>query len=170
MWVLVFLGAPENLRHDRGIQFVSPRFQAMEAEAGINCRPADVEAPNASGFREIYHAPLRKTLLDRQISYGMTSIDEMVDERPRYPGHPSKKAQKVTRSVGVNDVYLLEISVMCIYSTVRPEGICPMLFVFGALPKHPLPGTLPSAAPQVGRMLIMETSREEYMKSLARYF
>ena len=36
MWVLVYLGPPDNLRHDQGTQFVSPKLQAMTAEAGIS--------------------------------------------------------------------------------------------------------------------------------------
>ncbi len=43
MWVLSYLGAPDNLRHDQGTQFVSPSFQAMAAEAGITCRPVGID-------------------------------------------------------------------------------------------------------------------------------
>lgn len=164
MWVLVYLGAPDNLRHDQGTQFVSPRFQKMAAEAGITCRPVGIEAPNAMGVGERYHAPLRKTFMKLQESYGMKPLDEMVEELPRGPGRPRKNARKITRPVGVKDEYLLDISIMCINSTVGPEGICPILLVFGAMPKLPLPSTLPSAVPQAERMMMMEKAREEYMK------
>lgn len=54
--------------------------------------------------------------------------------------------------------------------TVIPEGICSALFVFGAIPKLPLPGTLPSEVPQAEKimMMMMETAREEYMKILGQ--
>eukprot|EP00171_Calliarthron_tuberculosum_P022726 IDg22726t1 len=52
MWVLVYLGAPDNLRHDQGTQFVSSKLQAMAAEAGISCRPVGFESAHAMGVGE----------------------------------------------------------------------------------------------------------------------
>jgi len=89
MWVLVYLGAPDNLRHDQGTQFVSPRLQQMAAEAGITCRPVGIEAPNAMSVGERYHAPLRQTFLKLQMTYGMKPMSEEV-ELPKGPGRPKK--------------------------------------------------------------------------------
>ena len=61
MWCLIYLGPPDNPRHDQGRQFVSPRLQFMAAEAGVACRPVGVESPNAMSLRERYTAPLRKS-------------------------------------------------------------------------------------------------------------
>ncbi len=36
---LIHLSPPDNLRHDRGTQFVSQRLQSMAAESIITCRP-----------------------------------------------------------------------------------------------------------------------------------
>ncbi len=69
---------------------------------------------------------------------------------------------------GVDDEYLLAISVMCINSTNGPEGICPTLLVFGAMPKIPLPGSGPSAVSQGVRMMMMETARDEYLRIVGK--
>eukprot|EP00171_Calliarthron_tuberculosum_P001204 IDg1204t1 len=107
----------------------------MAAEAGITCRPVGVEAPNAMSVGERYHAPLRKTFLKLQGTYGMKVLDEEMDEPPKGPGRPRKNPKKILRDIGPDDEYLLSIAVMSINSTVGPEGICPTLLVFGAMPK-----------------------------------
>ncbi len=74
MWSLIYLGAPDNLRHDKGTEFIAPRLQAMAAEAGITCRPIEVEGPNAMSVGERYHAPLRKTFEKIQQTYGLEPL------------------------------------------------------------------------------------------------
>ena len=168
MWVLVYLGPPDNLRHDQGTQFVSPKLQAMAAEAGISCRPVGVEGPNAMGVGERYHDPLRKTFLKLQKTYQMPALNQEVPEGQKGPGRPRKNPRKVTRSVNIDDEFLLAISVMAMNTTVGPEGICPILLVFGAMPKLPLPESGPAAVPQAERMMMLETAREEYINLVAK--
>ena len=174
MWVLSYLGPPDNLRHDQGVQFVTPRLQAMCAEGGITCRPVGIESPHAMSIVERYHAPLRQTFLKLQETYGIKPLDtpvdaEKEDELPQDArGKQRKKGRKATRPVGVKDTYLLAVTVMCVNSTVGPEGICPTLLVFGAMPKLPLPGSLPAAVPQSERMKILETAREKYISLVAK--
>ena len=168
MWVLVYLGPPDNLRHDQGTQFVSPKLQAMAAEAGISCRPVGVEGAHAMGVGERYHAPLRKTFLKLQKTYQIPSLDTEVPEGSRGPGRPRKNPRKVTRSVNVEDEFLLSIAVMAVNTTIGPEGLCPILLVFGAMPKLPLPDSGPAAVPQAERMMMLETAREEYINLVAK--
>lgn len=169
MWTLTYLGAPDNLKHDQVPQIISNKLQAMAAEAGITCRPVGVEAPHQMSVGERYHAPLRKTFLKLQETYGMPPLDEEIEPK-RGPGRPKKAIQKGDKNVrvlSVDDHYLLAVSVMCVNSTVGPEGLCPTLLVFGAMPKLPLPESLPSATQQGQRMMLMEKAREEYMKIIA---
>ena len=168
MWVLVYLGPPDNLRHDQGTQFVSPKLQAMAAEAGISCRPVGIEGAHAMGVGERYHAPLRKTFLKLQKTYQIPSLDTEVPEGSRGPGRPRKNPRKVTRSVNVEDEFLLSIAVMAVNTTIGPEGLCPILLVFGAMPKLPLPDSGPAAVPQAERMMMLETAREEYIDLVAK--
>ena len=63
MWILIYLGPPDNLRHDQGTQFVSPKLHALAAEAVISCRPVGVERAHAMGVGERYH-----TLYGRRFS------------------------------------------------------------------------------------------------------
>jgi len=162
MWSLVYLGPPDNLRHDQGTQFVMGGFQEMAAEAGITCRPVGFESANAMGVGERYHGPLRKTFLKLQGTYGTEYKPEPL---PSTIGRtPAKQKKKKTETAPVDDKYILAISVMCINATVGPEGICPTLLVFGAMPKLPLPATAPAAVPHGERMMMITTAREEYLK------
>lgn len=160
MWTLTYVCAPNNLKHDQGSQFISPKLQAMAGEAGISCRLVGVEAPHPMSVGERYHA---------QKTYGLRPLDQEVGSRRR-TGRPKKftqKGEKTARVLTVDDHYLLSIAVMCVNTTVGPEGLCPTLLVFGAMPKLLLPGSLPAATPQGKRMMLMENAREEYMKIVA---
>ena len=123
---------------------------------------------------ERYHAPLRKTSLKLQETYGIEPMDAPagVDENPAGPDGISnakrRKRKKFKRPIGIKDSYLLAIAVMCINSTVGPEVICPALLVFGAMPKLPLPGSLPGAVSQSERMKILNTDREKYVSLVAK--
>ena len=86
------------------------------------------------GVGERYHAPLRNTFLKLQETYQIPSLATEVPEGPKGPGRPRKNPRKVTRSVNVEDEFLLAIAVMAVNMTVGPEGLCPTLLVFGAMP------------------------------------
>ena len=57
---------------------------------------------------------------------------------------------------------------MAMNTTVGPEGLCPIILVFGAISKIPLPGSEPSAATEAERMMMLETAREEYINFAAQ--
>lgn len=75
---------------------------------------------------ERYHKPLRETFLKLQGTYG---------ENPTEEKKPEPKKTKKARETLVEDKYLLKIAVMSINSTIGPEGICPTLLLYGAMPK-----------------------------------
>ena len=93
----------------------------MAAEAGITRCPVAIEEPNDTSVGERYHAPLRKTFLKLQESYGVKPLSEGMEVR-RGPRRPRKGTKKVYRELTADDDYLLAISVMCINLTVVPEG------------------------------------------------
>lgn len=171
MWVLAYLGAPDNIRHDQGSQFKGAEFQAMAAESGIRTRPIGFEAANAMGVGERYHGPLRRTFLKLQSSYNLKPLSKMTkipaigpSDRPLRERWTKKM---LPRKVESDDKFLLAASVMAINATVGPEGICPVLLVFGAMPKIPLPGSSPAAAPLGERLMMIEKAREEYLKIIS---
>ncbi len=158
-----YLGLPDNLQLEEGTQFDSIRLQAMAAEAGITCRSVGIEGPNAVSVGERYHAPLRKTCLKLQESYGIVPLNTYV-EPVLGPGQPPKNVRKTYQSVNADDEYELAIALMCIKATAGPEGFSTKLLAFGAMPKLQLPGSLPTSVPHALRMMVMENSMEEYMK------
>ncbi len=100
MWVLIYLGAPDKLRHDQGVQFVTPRIQALAAEAGIACRPVDVESPLAMGVGERYNGPLRTTFLKLQDTYGIQPSDTEAAldvEQEATVGRRGRRSKRVTK-------------------------------------------------------------------------
>lgn len=99
MWVLVYLGAPDNQRHYQGSSFVSPRLQEMSAEFGISCRPVGFEAENAMSVVERYHKPLRDTYLKLQETYKMVPLNT-----PATTAKPTQKRRstKVPESSPLN--------------------------------------------------------------------
>ncbi len=141
----------------------------MDAESGIRCRPVEIESPSAISVGETYHAPLRSTILKLQETYGIKSLSgKVTTETPGGPGRPRKIQKKHTRPVTVDDEYQPGISVMCMDSTVGPEGICPSLLVFGKMPELPLPGSLPAALRHAQRMMMMDTARDKYNRLVGK--
>ena len=84
----------------------------------------------------------------------------MVNEGERVSVLPRKSPHKVLRGVSSEDESLLVIAVMAVNTTVEPEGLCPTLLMFGAMPKLPIPDSGPSSVPQAKRMLMLEIVRE----------
>lgn len=101
MWCLIYLGSPDNLRHDQGTQFTSPKLQQLAAEAGISCRSVGVESANAMSVGECHHEPLRDTFLNYRM-HTNRRLSETVEELVR--GKCKKKPIEIT----VDDEYLLD--------------------------------------------------------------
>ncbi len=83
-------------------------------------------------------------------------------------GRRERRSKRVTKLQGVSEEYLLAIAVMCINSTVGPEGICPTLLVFGAMQNLPLPRDSPGAVPQSDPMKMIHTAKEQYISVIAK--
>ncbi len=168
-WVLSYVGAPYNVLHDQETQLVSARFQAMAAEAGTTSRPVGIEAPNAMSVGEGCHAPLRKTFIKLKESYGIDPLAKEVETTSETLfGRQKSVSKRISRPTGVDDGYLLAVSIMCINSTEGCEGIFPTLLVFGAMPKIPLPDSGPSAVSQEVRMMMVDPARDEYLRIVAK--
>lgn len=65
--------------------------------------------------------------------------------------------------MGAEDDFLFATSLMRINATAGATGVCPILLVFGPIPKLLFPETGPAAVPQKEGLMIMETTREKYM-------
>ena len=115
------------------------------------------------GVGERYHVPLRETFLKLQEAYQISAIETEVPDVQRSPGRPRKNPRKATRSVNVEDKFLLTISVMAMNTTLGPEELCPILLIFGVMPKLPLSGSDPGTAIQLERMMMLETAHDEYI-------
>ena len=79
----------------------------MEA-AGIKLEEAPIENPRSIGVVERYHAPLKKAYL---------------------------KLRQTLQKNDTNDAECLQMAVYPANATIGPEGVCPLLLVFGALPR-----------------------------------
>ena len=108
LWLLTYMGPPDFLAVDQGSGYVSKEMKENVSAQGITLEEAPIETPGAIGVVERYHAPLRSayTKIRQTLSKGDT-----------------------------NDHECLKMAVYANNSTMGPEGLCPMLLVFGALPR-----------------------------------
>lgn len=107
LWNLVYMGPPDFLMVDQGTNYTSQELRGNLDAHGITLQEAPIETPGAIGTVERYHAPLRAAY-----------------ERIR--------AEVKT---GMTDDECLKMAVFAVNSTVGPEGLCPILLVFGAIPR-----------------------------------
>lgn len=102
------MGPPDYLGVDQGTAYISDEFRSNAEAHGIKIQPAPIETPGSIGIVERYHAPLRRSF---------TKIRESLDRT------------KAT------DEECLKMAVFAVNSTMGPEGLIPMLLVFGAIPR-----------------------------------
>lgn len=133
-WALTYLGWPDTLRHDRGVQFVATQLQTAAAEVGMRCVTVGVEAANAMGIGERIHGPIRR------IFEKIKSENSEVDD----------------------DAFILHAACKAFNDCNGVDGLVPTLLVFGAYPKIPLPNSADHALPQRLRMRILDAARLEY--------
>ena len=105
-WSMVYLGPPDYLRVDQGTNFVSSEFRSLADTSGITVIEAPIESPNTMSHVERYHGPLR------------TAYEKLAQDLPKK-----------------NANLLLQHAVYAVKSTIGPEGLCPVLCVFGAIPR-----------------------------------
>lgn len=131
----VYLGSPDFLRVDQGTLFISKEFKPAAAVDGIGIEQEPIENPALMSHVERYHAPQR-------IAFERISKD-LPDERP-------------------HDV--LQMALHCVSSTVGPEGLCPTLCVFGAIPR---PARHTASPTQLARAAAIDVALEAVSKERA---
>lgn len=135
-WSLVYLGPPDFLRVDQGSNFVSSEFKSSAFADGITLLKAPVESPETMTHVERYHAPLRAAYLKIKFS-----------------------------TKGLMPREILQLAVKSVNDTTGPEGLCPTLLVFGAIPKPARPGLSPT---QLQRAKAVELAINEVAKIHAK--
>ena len=103
----VYLGPPDFLRVDQGTNLVSKEFKENAAACDIMILEAPVESPSTMSHVERYHPPLRAAY--RKLRSSLSSKE--------------------------TDADMLQLAVKAVNDTIGPEGLCPTLLVFGALPR-----------------------------------
>ena len=132
-WSNVYLGPPDYLRIDQGTNFVAKEFKGLAATEGVELLEAPVESPSTMSHVERYHGPLR------------TAFIKLRNEISFLPKED-----------------ILQMAVYCVNNTVGPEGLCPTLCVFGAIPS---PARQTPAPTQIERARAIDSA----MKELQRY-
>lgn len=107
IWSLLYLGPPDFLTVDQGSAYVSVEMRRNLAAVGVVLREAPVESPEPIEVVERYHAPLRS-------AYNLIRADSPRD---------------------ISDADCLKKAVFAVNCTVGPEGLCPVLLVFGSVPR-----------------------------------
>lgn len=136
-WSHVYAGPPDYLKVDQGSNYTSKEMRANMDAAGIRLREAPIESPGAIGVVERYHAPLR--------------------------GIYEKIRKEMARDH--TDVECLKMAVFSINATVGPEGLCPMLLVFGVIPR---PARSTPSATQMARAEMIDRAMDEVTKLHAK--
>lgn len=137
LWVHTYLGPPDFLAVDQGSAYVSREMKMAMDASGIRVEEAPVENPGTMGIVERYHAPLRSAY---------TKIRDTLDK-------------------STTDAECLQMAVYATNFTIGPEGLCPMLLVFGALPR---PIRMTPCPTQLQRSAAIEEARRAVEKEQAK--
>lgn len=136
-WSRLYLGPPDHLRIDQGSNFVSQEFLDCATTEGIIVLEAPIESPSTMSHVERYHGPLRRAYL---------KIRESLPRRE-------------------TDADCLQLAVKSMNDTVGPEGLCPTLLVFGALPRA---AKRQPASSQLERAKALDGARQEVLQEYAK--
>lgn len=109
LWVCPYAGHPEIMRTDQGSQFASAGWKALVHTAGTRLAVSGVEAHNALGVGERYHAYLRG--IYRRVRMENGSLPKEVT---------------------------LSLAVAAMNQTAGPRGLSPTLLVLGIVPRMPV--------------------------------
>lgn len=128
-WSNTYLGPPDFLRIDQGSQFVSSEFKSTADTARIQILETPIECPGSMSHIERYHGPLR-------VAY----------------------EKLATELKGERKDDLLKMAVSATNNTTGPEGLCPTLYVFGAIPR---PARTSIAPDQLTRARAIDAAMKE---------
>ena len=109
LWIMTYMGPPDFLAVDQGSAYISKETKSNMEAAGIILEEAPIENPGSIGVVERYHAPLKKAYL---------------------------KLRQTLQKGDTSDAECLQMAVYAANATIGPEGLCPMLLVFGAMPRR----------------------------------
>lgn len=136
-WSRIYLGPPDFLHVDQGSNFTSQEFRESAEADGIRIIEAPIESPGSISHVERYHAPLRASYL--------------------------KIRQSLPRSE--TDAECLQLAVKSCNDVMGPEGLCPTLLVFGAIPR---PARKTPAADQLERARVLDAAMTEVQKEQSK--
>jgi transposase InsO family protein len=107
LWIDTYQGPPDIITYDAGTNFASAEFRAEAKLIGIRCKQVPVEAHHSIGKVERYHAPLRRAF---EILFAELSSIMKIDS-------------------------ILQMAVKAVNDTAGPDGLVPILLVFGTYPR-----------------------------------
>ena len=136
-WVIPYVVYSTEIHVDQGPQFTSEKWKSLLAAAGIQMEESGVESHNALGEGERYHSFLRQ--IYRKVC-------------AQFPA-ASKE-------------YALSLSVKSRNETAGQNGLCPLLLVFGVLPRMLL--SMMDLRKQRDRMKALKLARLEMSKQVAK--
>ena len=127
LWILTYMGPPNYLAIDQGSSYISKEMKSNAEAAGISMIEAPIENPGSIGIVERYHAPLRRAY------------------------------HKIRKSLGreTSDDECLQMAVYANNTTMGSEGLCPMLLVYGAIPR---PARATPSPTQLERQAVIENA------------
>jgi len=135
-WTHVYLGPPDYLKLDQGSSFTSKEFRGLAEAEGIKIIDCPIESPASMSHVERYHGPLRT-------AYEKLAHDLQGETKDR----------------------LLQMAVHCVNNTVGPEGFCPTMCVFGAMPR---PARETPAPEQLERAKAIDSAMKAVQKDQAK--
>jgi hypothetical protein len=128
-WSHVYMGPPEFLRVYRGSNFVSYEFKYLIEASGVKILEAQVEQMS------IFYVTCRA------LSWTFADYFRKLNQ-----GFPNETQE-----------YLLQMAVNCASNTMVPEGLCPALCIFGAIPR---PARASPAPTQLDRSRAIDNAME----------
>jgi hypothetical protein len=138
-WTRAYVGDPESITVDSDSVFSSAVFAQTCAAHEITMKTTGVESHSSHGVGERCHDPLRP--IYRKIR----------EENP-----------------GVERQVLLQCAVFAMNSTLGPDGLVPILLVYGQLPREPSLASIPPLTVKQ-RFSLMTTARAEYEQWVAQW-
>ena len=105
-WIDTYLGPPDYITHDAGKNFVSKEFRQYTISMAISTKSVPVEAHWSIGIMERAHPVLRRAY-------------QIITE----------ELQDVTKEQA------LQMAIKAVNNTAGPDGLVPMLLIFGAYPQ-----------------------------------
>ena len=136
-WSRIYLGPPDFLDVNQGSNFISKDFLNNADAEGISVLPVPIESPHSISHVERYHSPLR------------AAFNKIRSDLPR----------------SEFDKECLEMAIKSVNDTIGPEGLCPTLLVYGAIPRI---SNRQPAETQLARAAAIDTAMDLVRKEQAK--